>query len=210
MKSVFLFVVLTLAAALFWCSSELSAEVEKLDAPVAGMADITEVFSFHCPHCRAFSQRAKVSSALAQLARVNDISYEKYHVDWGDSGKALSEAWAVAVTLHLQEEISEALFTAVQDSKSIKTQNDIYTLFSNFQVSREKYTETLNHPDTQSFLDRQSRAIKALNVTSVPAVYIAGMLKINNGIIGKDSGPEADYVREYIEVVSKLLKIGLT
>lgn len=211
MKSFFFFVVMMLvtsaAATSFVLSSEPQVEVEYLDTHVAGVADITEVFSFNCPHCRTFSEEFRVSGALKKLAHERDISYEKYHVEWGSSGRALSEAWAVAVTLGLEEEISEALFSAVQDKRKIKTQEDIYTFFREYNISQERYSDTLSETRTQSFIARQRRAIEGLQVNSVPGVYISGVMKVKNEVIDRGNGKKEGYASEYVNAVLRLLKL---
>lgn len=179
----------------------------KTGVTVPGVPDITEMFSFTCPECFYLSTDPRVSHGIKTLSK-EGFTYEKYHVSSGPIGGFLSEAWAVAVIHNIEDKLEKSLFDGVLKTGHITTPEDVIAVFNTFGISEAEFTATLNLPETRAFLERQSNAINAFNVQSVPAVYIYGKKRImNNRIKAKSNGVES-YRKKYLLIINSLLHEG--
>ncbi|VTR42196.1 Thiol:disulfide interchange protein DsbA precursor [Serratia fonticola] len=89
-----------------------------LDKPVTGEPQVLEFFSFYCPHCYQFEETYHISDAVKK-ALPEGTKMTKYHVEFlGPLGKQLTQAWAVAMALGVEDKITQPMFEAIQ-----KTQN---------------------------------------------------------------------------------------
>ncbi|AFI89683.1 protein disulfide oxidoreductase DsbA [Pectobacterium parmentieri] len=169
------------------------------DAPA-----VVEFFSFYCPPCAAFSEPYKVSQTIdANLPEGYHV--EKYHVSaMGSMGKPLTEAWSVAKVLGIQSRVEQPLFTAVQKTKSINSEDAIRQIFIQAGVSSEEYDAVKNSFAVKALTEKQERAATQFAVTGTPSFYVRGKYLIrNNGI--EERSPEA-YGKAFADVVNALLK----
>lgn len=77
-----------------------------LDKPVAGEPQVLEFFSFYCPHCYEFEQVLHVADNVKKKLP-EGTKMTKYHVEFlGPLGKDLTQAWAVAIALGVEDKIT--------------------------------------------------------------------------------------------------------
>ena len=77
-----------------------------LDKPIAGEPQVLEFFSFYCPHCYQFEEVLHVSDNVRQKLP-EGTKMTKYHVEFpGPLGKDLTQAWAVAIALGVEDKIT--------------------------------------------------------------------------------------------------------
>jgi thiol:disulfide interchange protein DsbA len=77
-----------------------------LDKPVAGEPQVLEFFSFYCPHCYQFEEVLHVSDNVKKKLP-EGTKMTKYHVEFlGPLGKDLTQAWAVAMALGVEDKIT--------------------------------------------------------------------------------------------------------
>lgn len=77
-----------------------------LDKPVTGEPQVLEFFSFYCPHCYQFEEVYQVPKAVKK-ALPEGTKMTRYHVEFlGPLGKQLTQAWAVAMALGVEEKIT--------------------------------------------------------------------------------------------------------
>lgn len=178
-------------------------EYTALSKPVAGAPDVVEFFSFYCPHCYQFSEVYKVNSTVEKSVP-KDTKTVRYHVDFlGPFGKELTRAWAVAMALGVEDQVSPALFKSVQETQSIKSEKDIRQTFINAGVKAEDYDAAMNSFVVNSLVSQQQNAATEFQINGVPAMIINGKYQMrNNGITAKS--PE-EYAKVYSEVVNQLL-----
>ena len=87
-----------------------------LEKPVAGEPQVLEFFSFYCPHCYQFEEVLHVSDNVKKKLP-EGTKMTKYHVEFlGPLGKDLTQAWAVAMALGVEDQVTVPLFEGVQKS----------------------------------------------------------------------------------------------
>lgn len=79
------------------------------DGPATAKPEITEFFSFYCPHCYNFAKTV-VPKIIAD--KPDGVAFNQAHVDFigKDMGVEMSRAFAVAHQLNVDDKIDNALF----------------------------------------------------------------------------------------------------
>lgn len=200
-RLIFLFLCLVLSGTVY---AQEKTTYSVLDKPVAGAPSVVEFFSFYCPPCAAFSGRYRVAEALEKVLPPGE-KVVKYHVgSMGPFGMELTEAWAVATVLGVEDRVELPLFVAVQIKRSIKTEASIRQVFIEAGVPARDYDAAKNSMAVRALTARQQEAVKAYGVTGTPSFFVNGKYRVNNGAI-RPSG-EQDYGQSFADVVSALLK----
>lgn len=173
-----------------------------LDKPVAGEPQVLEFFSFYCPHCYQFEQVWHVSDNIRKNLP-KDVKYAKYHVEFlGPLGKQLTQAWAVAVALGVEDKVSPLMFEAVQKQQSVQTPDDIRKVFIQAGVKGEDYDAALNSFVVKSLVVQQEKAAADLGLQGVPSVFVNGKYMVKND--GLDTTSMDIYTKQFSDVVNFL------
>ncbi len=173
-----------------------------LDKPVTGEPQVLEFFSFYCPHCYQFEEVYHVSDAVRK-ALPEGTKMTKYHVEFlGPLGKQLTQAWAVAMALGVEDKITQPMFEAIQKTQTVQTPDDIRNVFIKAGVSAEDYDSALNSFVVKSLVVQQEKAAEDLQLRGVPAVFVNGKYMVKNE--GLDTSSMEAYVKQFADVVKFL------
>ncbi|CRG52152.1 thiol:disulfide interchange protein DsbA [Yersinia wautersii] len=174
-----------------------------LDKPVTGEPQVLEFFSFYCPHCYQFEEVYQVPKAVKK-ALPKGTKMTRYHVEFlGPLGKQLTQAWAVAMALGVEEKITPLMFEGVQKTQTVQTPGDIRNVFIKAGISGEDYDAALNSFVVKSLVAQQQKAAEDLQLRGVPAMFVNGKYMIKND--GMDTSSMDNYVKQYADVVTFLL-----
>ncbi|HAD6864518.1 TPA_asm: protein disulfide oxidoreductase DsbA [Salmonella enterica subsp. enterica serovar Typhimurium str. SL1344] len=176
----------------------------KLLSPVKDAPPVVEFFSFYCPACSSFYSPYQVSKNIqAQLPE--GVKVEKYHASFmGTMGKQLTEAWSVAKALGVEDKVEGPLFEAVLKHRSVKSEDDIKSVFVQAGVGAAEFDAARNSFMVKTMTARQEKAAEEFELTGTPSFYVNGKYQIkNNGI--KDTSTEG-YGKEFAAVVHQLMK----
>lgn len=174
-----------------------------LNKPIHNAPKLLEFFSFYCPHCYQFEQICHITNNIEQNLPKN-INFSKYHVNFlGNLGKQLTHAWAVAIALGIENKISPMLFSAIQKKKSIRTVDDIRTIFIKFGISEKEYDMTWNSLLVQSLIIDQEQAAKNFHLSEVPSIFVNGKYMIKNDKL--DISSINIYVQQFSELLNLLI-----
>lgn len=173
-----------------------------LDHPVISEPKILEFFSFYCPHCYEFEHIYHISDNIKK-ALPSGTKIARYHVDFlGPMGKPLTQAWAIALALGIEEKLSPLMFEAVQKAHTIQTLNDIRSVFVKAGVNAVDYDAACNSLAVRSIYTQQEKAAENLQVRSVPVVFVNGKYMLKND--GLDTSSISTYVKQFTEIVKFL------
>ncbi|WP_145501795.1 thiol:disulfide interchange protein DsbA [Yersinia similis] len=174
-----------------------------LDKPVTGEPQVLEFFSFYCPHCYQFEEVYQVPKAVKK-AIPEGTKMTRYHVEFlGPLGKQLTQAWAVAMALGVEEKITPLMFEGVQKTQTVQIPGDIRNVFIKAGISGEDYDAALNSFVVKSLVAQQQKAAEDLQLRGVPAMFVNGKYMIKND--GMDTSSMDNYVKQYADVVTFLL-----
>mgnify|MGYP004715151011 FL=1 len=206
MKKIFLALVgMVMAFSVSAASAEQfsdGAQYVTLDKTVANEPQVLEFFSFYCPHCYQFEQVWHVSDNIRKNLP-KDVKYTKYHVEFlGPLGKQLTQAWAVAIALGVEDKVSPLMFDAVQKQQSVQNPDDIRKVFIQAGVKGEDYDAALNSFVVKSLVVQQEKAAADLGLQGVPSVFVNGKYMVKND--GLDTSSMDMYVKQYSDVINFL------
>ncbi|MCV9879784.1 thiol:disulfide interchange protein DsbA [Brenneria izbisi] len=175
----------------------------ELDKPATQEPQVLEFFSFYCPHCYQFAQVYHIPEAVKK-ALPEGTKMTRYHVDFlGPLGKNLTQAWAVAIALGVEDKITPPMFDAVQKTQTVKTPDDIRKIFIDAGVSAEEFDGALNSFVVKSLVAQQEKAAADLQLRGVPAMFVNGKYMIKND--GLDTSSMEAYVKQYADVAKFLI-----
>lgn len=175
-----------------------------LDKPVAGAPQVVEFFSFYCPHCYQFEHVLHVSDNV-QKKLPEGTKMTRYHVEFlGPLGKDLTQAWAVAMALGVEDKISNPMFDAVQKTQTVQNVADIRKVFVDAGVKPEEYDAAWNSFVVKSLVVQQEKAAADFQLQGVPAMYVNGKYMLNPQ--GMDTSNMDMFVQEYANTVRALVE----
>ncbi|OFB50041.1 protein disulfide isomerase [Serratia marcescens] len=178
------------------------AQYVTLDKPVTGEPQVLEFFSFYCPHCYQFEQVYHVSENVKKALPAS-TKMTKYHVEFlGPLGKQLTQAWAVAMALGVEDKVSPLMFEAVQKTQTVQTPDDIRNVFVKAGVTAADYDAAWNSFVVKSLVVQQEKAAEDLQLRGVPAVFVNGKYMVKND--GLDTSSMDAYVKQFADVVKFL------
>ncbi|BCU57668.1 MULTISPECIES: thiol:disulfide interchange protein DsbA [Enterobacter] len=176
-----------------------------LDKPVAGEPQVLEFFSFYCPHCYDFERVWHISDAVKKTLP-EGTKMTKYHVEFlGPLGKDLTQAWAVAMALGVEDKITAPMFEAVQKTQTVQNVADIRKVFVDAGVKGEDYDAALNSFVVKSLVAQQEKAAADLQLQGVPAMFVNGKYQLNPQ--GMDTSNMDVFVQQYADTVKHLVSL---
>ncbi|MCX8959566.1 thiol:disulfide interchange protein DsbA [Erwinia psidii] len=180
-------------------------EYVTLQKPATGEPQVMEFFSFYCPHCYEFEHVWHVSDAVKKNLPAN-TKVTKYHVEFlgGDMGKTVTQAWAVAMALGVEDKVTAPIFEGIQKTQIITDPASLKDVFvKSAGISPEQYDAAWNSFVVKSLVAQQEKAAEDVNLRGVPAMFINGKYMVNNG--GLDTSSMDNYVQQYANVVKFLV-----
>lgn len=176
-----------------------------MQKPVAGEPQVLEFFSFFCPHCYEFEHVWHVSDAVKK-ALPDDTKVTKYHVEFlgGEMGKTVTQAWAVAMALGVEDKVTAPIFDGIQKTQTITDAASLKDVFVKAAgITPEAYDGAWNSFVVKSLVAQQEKAAADVQLQGVPAMFVNGKYMVNNG--GLDTSSMDNYVQQYANVVKFLL-----
>lgn len=176
-----------------------------IQKPVTGEPQVMEFFSFFCPHCYEFEHVWHVSDAVKKNLPAN-TKVTKYHVEFlgGDMGKTLTQAWAVAMALGVEDKVTAPIFEGIQKTQTITDPASLKATFVKAAgIKPEDYDAAWNSFVVKSLVAQQEKAAADVDLRGVPAMFVNGKYMVNNG--GLDTSSMDNYVQQYANVVKFLL-----
>ena len=168
-----------------------------LEKPVAGEPQVLEFFSFYCPHCYQFEEVLHVSDNVKKKLP-EGTKMTKYHVEFlGPLGKDLTQAWAVAMALGVEDQVTVPLFEGVQSVA------DIRKVFVDAGIKGEDYDAAWNSFVVKSLVAQQEKAAADLQLQGVPAMFVNGKYQVNPQ--GMDTSSMDIFVQQYADTVKYLV-----
>ncbi|CNF11202.1 protein disulfide isomerase I [Yersinia nurmii] len=175
-----------------------------LDKPATGEPQVLEFFSFYCPHCYQFEKIYKVPETVKN-SLPKGTKMTRYHVEFlGPLGKELTQAWAVAMALGVEDDITSLMFEGVQKTQVVQTPADIRNVFIKAGVTEKDYDAAINSFVVNSLVVQQEKAAEELGLRGVPAMFVNGKYQIKND--GIDTSSQEAYAKQYSDVVNFLIK----
>lgn len=153
------------------------------DGPATAKPEITEFFSFYCPHCYNFSKTV-VPKILAE--KPAGVEFNQAHVDFigKEMGVEMSRAFAVAHQLNVDEKIDAALFAAIHDKKQhFTSRDDVRALFVANGVDGKAFDPAADSFMVKAQMAKMKRDTENAKLSGVPALVVNGKYRVETGAI---------------------------
>lgn len=169
-----LFVSLAAYAETFVAGTDYQIVSEKPLAP-AGKVPVTEFFSYGCPWC----YRLDTPLNLWVKAHAHQISFSRVPVVFHKEWETYAKAFYTLEQLHLESQLSPALFKAIAEKPQAYTQNDtMIALLTAHGVDKATVSSAFAHSLTIDMaLKAGNQAMAGYYINTVPAVVVNGRYK---------------------------------
>lgn len=159
--------------------------------------EVMEFFSFYCPHC--LKMEPLIKTLKENLP--SDVQIKKNHVDFigREMGPQITQAYAAAEMLQVEEKMSELLFDRIQvQRKAINGESDILDLFQQAGIKKEEAKSALASFPVNGLASHMRHNTQAFKIRGVPTLIVNGKYKVNTGSVRSN--------KEFLELVSFLTK----
>ncbi|QSX37000.1 thiol:disulfide interchange protein DsbA/DsbL [Shewanella sedimentimangrovi] len=153
------------------------------EGPGSAKPEVTEFFSFFCPHCYNFSKTVlpKIAEKLPE-----GVTFNQSHVDFigREMGLEMSRAFAVARQLNVEEKIDNALFEAIHAKKQhFTSRDDIRALFVANGVEGKAFDAAANSFMVNAQMSKMKRDTENAKISGVPSLVVNGKYRVETGAI---------------------------
>ncbi|PKH98245.1 disulfide bond formation protein DsbA [Shewanella sp. 11B5] len=153
------------------------------DGPETAKPEITEFFSFYCPHCFNFSKTVvhKIEANLPE-----GVAFNQSHVEFigRDMGVEMSRAFAVAQQLNVEKKMDAALFTAIHDKRQQFTRpDDIRAIFIANGVDGKAYDAAASSFMVNAQMSKMKRDTENAKISGVPTLVVNGKYRVETSSI---------------------------
>lgn len=169
-----LFMSLVVHAETFVAGSDYQIMSEK-PLVSAGKARVTEFFSYGCPWC----YRLDTPLSLWVKAHARQINFSRVPVVFHKEWETYAKAFYTLEQLHLESQLSPALFKAIAEKPQAYTQNDTMVALLTAQgVDKATATSAFTHSLTIDMaLKAGNQAMARYYINTVPAFVVNGRYK---------------------------------
>ena len=138
--------------------------------------EVTEVFWYGCGHCNNF--RPVFEEWKGQLAE--DVYTQHSPAIWRKNMATHAKIFYTAKALKVQEKIHKNVFDAIHlQKKKLVSQKEIYGLFSEVGVSKEKFDKTFKSFGVNSMVQQADARARGYGVTGTPELIINGKYRVS-------------------------------
>jgi thiol:disulfide interchange protein DsbA len=157
--------------------------------------EIAEVFWYGCPHCFSFDPYL----ANWEKSLPDDVNFIRIPVMWNPTNQTHARVFYTAEALGKLDEMHESIFREMHEkNKTLTSEDDIRSLFENFDVSADEFNNTYRSFAVESKLKRARNLTERYKVRSVPLLIINGKYKVK--------GSEVKNFDDMIAVANELIE----
>ncbi|PKH01953.1 thiol:disulfide interchange protein [Psychromonas sp. MB-3u-54] len=146
-------------------------QYQVLDTQPSSQPEVTEYFSFFCPHCNKFEPFIRqVKERLPENAKL-----QKTHVSFmgGSMGVPMAKAYATMVVLEVEEKMIPVMFRQIHDlNQTPRNEKELRQIFIDNGVEASKFDAAFNGFVVDSMQRRFDKDFKNAGLRGVPAVIV--------------------------------------
>ncbi|KFZ36754.1 DSBA oxidoreductase [Shewanella mangrovi] len=168
-------------------------------APASAQQNVTEFFSYYCPHCYVFSKKY-IPQLKANLPA--GMAFKQNHVDFigREMGKVMSRAFAISEVLGVTDKIEPLLFSEIHEKHHrFQSIEEVKQFYVDNGVDSKKFEAAAGSFMVNSMVDSMRRATENSGIEGVPAIIINDKYLIKN-----ESLKSFEEMQELVGYLSKL------
>ena len=150
--------------------------VEPAQAVTGDKIQVTEVFSYACPHCAHFEPYAEELKSKLPANAQFELLPAVFQAPW----EPFARGFYAAKSLGLLDKTHQALFDAIhRDHQPLHTIEDLANLFyANYGANPGSFLSTATSFVVEGDLTRSNDLVRAWHVDSTPTLIVAGKYRI--------------------------------
>lgn len=155
-----------------------------IHTPDPNKIEVTEYFSYGCPHCYAFDP--EISAWKATLPK--DVEFDRTPAIWNKDYEVYAQTYYTAKALHILDKVHSAIFRAIHaDGMQLNTPADMAKFFTQFGVSQDEFAKTYTSFGVRASVQQAEARGRAYRATGVPTLIINGKYRIEGSMVGSNS-----------------------
>lgn len=169
------------AAKTEWKEGEHYIVLAKPTPPASGKVEVTEVFSYACPHCAHFQPYAdQLKSKLPA-----GVTFGYMPVVFNPSWEPLARAFYVAQSLGVLDKTHQALFDALhRDHKPLRSIEDLAGFYAAHGVDPKTFVSTAQSFVVEGNLSQGRERAMAYQIESTPTLVVNGKYRLDAASAG--------------------------
>ncbi len=145
--------------------------------------EVTEVFSYACPHCAHFQPWANKLKASLPAGAVMNLKPAVFHESW----EPFAEAYYTAKAMGVLDKTHQALFDALhRDHRPIRSLQDLAQFYADYGVKPQDFLSTAESFMVQTAMTRGIDWERACGVDATPTIIVNGKYRITAESAGGD------------------------
>ncbi|WJG08800.1 thiol:disulfide interchange protein DsbA/DsbL [Aliiglaciecola sp. LCG003] len=149
-----------------------------LNEEVAETSDVTEFFSFWCPHCFNFEPIAeKIKQQLESTVRFNKVHVNFMRFTGPETQNAATQAMLVGRLLNKEDELNQAIFSYIHlQQQPINGLAELKTIFQAKGVEPAEFDKLIASDELASLFEQNSQTITTFgqHISGVPNIIVNG------------------------------------
>lgn len=146
--------------------------------PTNGKIEVTEVFSYTCPHCASLEPMI-----VAWKSRLPaDVVFTPVAGPFGANPAPFAKAFYTAQTMGLLDKTHEAMFRAIHIDRSLDIQNikpeDIGAFYAKFGANPQQFVSTMSSFAIDAKVKRGIQFMQRSGVESSPSIVVNGKYRV--------------------------------
>jgi thiol:disulfide interchange protein DsbA len=164
----------------------------------AGKIEVTEYFSYGCPHCYQFEPM--ISSWAEGLS--DKVAFNRTPAIWNPDYQVYAQTYYTAEALKITDKVHTALFNAIQNQRQpLNDPRAMAKFFSEFGVDPVDFAKVYQSFGVRASLQQAEARGRAYRSSGVPAMIINGKYRVE----GKMAGTNAEMLKVVNFLINKEL-----
>lgn len=164
-----------------WVAGQHYFVIDSPKPTTPGKVEVTEVFSYACPHCAHFQPYA--DQLKAKLPKQATLTYlpAVFHESW----EPLARAFFTAQSLGVFDKTHQAVFDALhRDHKRLATLEEIADFYAGFGVDPKTFLGTAQSFVVTGKLQESMDKVRAWGIDGTPSLVINGKYRVTGTSAG--------------------------
>lgn len=149
--------------------------------PTSGKVEVSEMFSYACPHCAHFQPYAEQIKAKLPA----QATFVYVPVVFNPSWEPFARAYYAAQSLGVLDKSHQALFDALhRDHKPLRTIEDLAGFFGTLGVDPKNFTSTAQSFVVEGQLTKANGLARSYEIQSTPTLIVNGKYRLDASSAG--------------------------
>lgn len=155
-----------------------------IHTPDPNKIEVTEYFSYGCPHCYAFDPL--INAWKATLPK--DVMFDRTPAIWNKDYEVYAQTYYTAKALNILDKVHTPIFEAIHaEGKPLNTPEAMAKFFTQFGVDPIAFAKTYSSFGVRASVQQAEARGRAYRASGVPTLIINGKYRIEGSMAGSNA-----------------------